>query len=768
MKGRISIALVSALALSTAACRSSSETGAPGAAASASRSADGKAWGGPRAGDWLAWRGPAQNGSSEAVGLPDQVDPDHPLWSYPLSGRGTPVVADGRVYVMGYVGEGPTVREKMVCLDERDGKLLWEKTYRDVVTDTVYSRYSISSPTVDPETGNVYYQTTGGFLTACTRDGEELWQHSLIEEYGKLTFPNGRTGAPLVDEDRVIVHIVSVTWGPLGPARDRFYAFDKRDGRCLWISTPGETPIDNSFSMPYVEERGGKRVLYAETGCGHIVCIDTRTGDPLWRFRMATGAANASIVVQDDTLIAVHGGENLDTSTQGRLVGIKIPANPQPGPKGPVDLDASAELWRVDLEAFSSSPVLAGGRVYQTDEDGELVAVDARTGKLLWKRKLAADQVHASPLFADGKLYVPMNNGSFHVLRPSDSGPEVLCEAQLGGNCLAQPSASQGRLYVHTTDRLYCFGAGGKTPRAARAVAAAAPSAPGPAVRLMVVPADITVREGDEVRFVARTLDASGRVVEERVPDAAEYERGPALELVAGEPGLARAKKQSAGVLKVKAAGLEGTARVRIVPALPFREDFEGFKLEQERNGVKTARAPGGWFGGVPKWEVLEKDGSKVLGRIMDVPLFQRTTSLIGSPLDHDYTMQVDFCIQGNRRTLSSAGVVHQRYLIEIKGNYQEIEISSNVECLKVTAPCPVKADVWYTLKSRVDLLPGGSGIVRAKVWPRSEPEPAAWTIEVPHADAHTHGAAGIYGFTPQSRYEVYLDNLSIIPDSPR
>src|SRR5262245_20675814 len=124
-------------------------------------------WMGPSSADWLSWRGPAQNGSSSDTGLPERVDPDRPLWSVPLCGRGTPVIAAGRVYVMGYTGEGPTLREKIVCLDQRDGKVLWEKSYRDFPTDTVYSRYSISSPTIDPETGNVYYQTTSGLVLGC-------------------------------------------------------------------------------------------------------------------------------------------------------------------------------------------------------------------------------------------------------------------------------------------------------------------------------------------------------------------------------------------------------------------------------------------------------------------------------------------------------------------------------------------------------------------------------------------------------------------------
>src|SRR5262245_49179394 len=106
----------------------SGASGTPAAQAQAARATPSAAtlpWQGPSADDWLSWRGPHQDAHADATGLPDQVDPAHPLWSVPLSGRGTPVVAGGRVYTMGYVGEGPTLREKIVCLAERGGTILW-------------------------------------------------------------------------------------------------------------------------------------------------------------------------------------------------------------------------------------------------------------------------------------------------------------------------------------------------------------------------------------------------------------------------------------------------------------------------------------------------------------------------------------------------------------------------------------------------------------------------------------------------------------------
>ena len=195
---------------------------------------------------------------------------------------------------------------------------------------------------------------------------------------------------------------------------------------------------------------------------------------------------------------------------------------------------------------------------------------------------------------------------------------------------------------------------------------------------------------------------------------------------------------------------------MRVVEALPIDEDFEGYPLE---------KAPGHWLGGVAKWEVLERDGSKVLARKMDNPLFQRTISFIGHPNTSNYTMKVDVMTDGNRRSMSSAGVIHQRYQISLKGNYREIEVSSNMEHRKVSAPFKMKVGQWYRLKTRVDMQPDGSALVRARAWPRDEPEPADWTIEVRDPNGHTNGAFGLYAFTPQSRFTAYIDNITVTPN---
>jgi hypothetical protein len=412
--------------------------------------------------------------------------------------------------------------------------------------------------------------------------------------------------------------------------------------------------------------------------------------------------------------------------------------------------------------------------VYQTDEDGELACVDAETGKLLWKHKLAPDQVHASPLHADGKLYVPMNNGTFHIVAPKDDGPEILDQDQLDGNCLGAPALANGKLYVHTTEKLYCF-AGSQTnvkdasvPAPTAAASAAARTA-GPAVRLQIVPGDAVIEAGHSLAVRARTLDAAGRIVADPAPGAVFTTTLPLKEETPGRFAVARDARAGAGMLAAEAAGLKAEARVRILAALPYREDFEGTKLDQPKLDAPAEERfgfpPPFWLSCRTKWDVREKDGSQVLARTIDNPLFQRSITLFGDPTDSNYTVQADVMVEGNRRGLASVGVVNQRYLIWLKGNYGQLEVSSNFESLRVNAPCPFEADTWYTLKTRVDLQGDGSAIVRAKCWKRGDAEPSEWTLEVPHEHAHQNGAAGVYGFTLMNRFKAYVDNVQVTPN---
>ena len=116
---------------------------------------------------------------------------------------------------------------------------------------------------------------------------------------------------------------------------------------------------------------------------------------------------------------------------------------------------------------------------------------------------------------------------------------------------------------------------------------------------------------------------------------------------------------------------------------------------------------------------------------------------------------------EGNKRKMSEVGLVNQRYLIILKGNSQQVEISSNQERVKHAVPFAWTPNQWYHMKSRVDVAQDGKGVVRGKVWKKGDPEPDAWTIEFEHQTAHRNGAPGVFSFTPQEQ-RAWIDNIEI------
>lgn len=756
----------------------------------------------PKAGPvqgWLHWRGPHQTGVSDETGLPKFWEgAAEPLWTKDLAGRGAPVAAGDRLYVWGYRSVGQSsegrddVEEVVACLEADTGKTIWEHTYRDYLSDIIYNRYSIGSPTIDPATGWIYVQVVPGTLVCLTPDGKEEWSMPLLERYGRLALPNGRVGAPVIDDDLVIVHGVTANWGRQGPGRDRFYAFDKKTGEPVWVSQPGIRPKDGCFSSPFLAWHGDRRVLYSGTGCGNVVAVNARNGDPLWRIKVSLGGVNASVLLHDDKLIVIHGKEKV-----GNMMAIRLPELPAPGAK-PLVLGDDAVLWKNDLYAFTSSPILVGDRIYQTDGAGSLSAVDVNTGKVLWKLKLDTEQRHASPLYADGHLFVPMVSGNLYVIKPGEKAGTIVKKIALDGKCFGPPAVWNGKLYVFTTKKLYCFG----RPGAGKSISVTAPAvakrpAPGKPVRLQIIPTEVLLRAGDTQTFRIRSIDANGLPVSWIDPKEAAFEKWiPATAKVrvklsatvddAGRLTADKVDRPSAGAFRVTHGGLVGTFRGRTMPALPMREDFESFNVSVQHKteqSVTFGYPPLAWIGARFKWEVRNEDAgagagarNNVFTKTIDRLLFQRALTYIGHPDLSNYTIAIDVKSdsRGRRRRDRNrpggqVGLICQRYLVVMKyvkpdpdaRSVPGIEISSNLERLRVAQPFHWEANKWYRLKATVRVNADGSGVVKAKAWVRGEPEPAAWTIEVPVTKAHRQGSPGLFGFAVNQR-RVYIDNIEV------
>jgi len=748
------------------------------------------------AADWTQWRGPLQTGVSLEK-FENHVYPEKPLWTSPLPGQGTPLVIDGKLYMLGYRGEFEDLVETMTCFDAVTGTLIWEQQFRDFISDTAYNRYAIGSPAYDAETKQLYLQTTNGVLVCFeAATGAIQWSQSLMEGVGRLTFPNGRTGAPVIEGDTVIVHCITANWGAAGPANDRFYCFDKRTGELVWFTGGGLQPKDSSHSTPFVETRYGRRVMYSGTGDGNLYAFNARTGEPLFRFHLSKMGVGCSPVIAHDTIMGIHADENVDSSEIGRFVGVRLPAEIPAHHNDPTRTDApalppSAEAWRHPYSSFTASATIVGDRVYQIAQTGQLLCVDIKTGELVFAKKITESNLHSSPLYVDGHLYCAIKGGTreggglasfIHVFKLTPEGADAVKVIEMDGECNAQPAVSNGRLYIPTRIQLYCFAIAEGSLTDTPAPAVEIPEA-GPPAALRIIPQEVTLAPGAKATFRIQTIDAKGFVVGEaepvtwasyipataRVRATADAAFNAAGELVAGT-------KISAGAFKATtASGLTGVIRCRVIPASTQTEDFESFDIAEvhpTEPDTIFAYPPLPWMGARFKWEVRDwidpedpTKKSKVLAKTLDQIFFQRAMTFIGTEEARNYTLQADVLTDGNRRLKSEVGVVNQRYIITLKGNENSISVSSNYERFAVHGPFQVKANVWYVLKTRVDHQPDKSSIIRVKAWERGEPEPAAWTFESTHVNGHDRGAPGVFGFSPQVQKRVFIDNIVVTPN---
>jgi len=203
--------------------------------------------------DWPHWRGPEMNGVSREKNLVDSWSPrgKNLLWKKTeLAGRSTPIVMDGKLYLMardlpGTKKEG----EKVVCLDAVSGKLLWENRFNVYLSDVPDTRVGWSSVVGDPSSGDVYALGVCGYFQRINgKTGKTVWSHSLSEEYGLLSTYGGRTNFPVIHKNLVIISAIVIGWGKMAKPAHRFIGFDKRNGQPVWFEGTRPLPYDTTYS----------------------------------------------------------------------------------------------------------------------------------------------------------------------------------------------------------------------------------------------------------------------------------------------------------------------------------------------------------------------------------------------------------------------------------------------------------------------------------------------------------------------------------------
>ena len=719
------------------------------------------------ASDWYHWRGPWQNGVSPETDLPA----DWPvLWKAAYGSRSTPLVLNGRVYFINYLGEKETIQERVMCLDADTGKFVWQHNFNVWHTDIVTVRLGWTNLAGDPKTGYIYAHGTQGMLFCFDKDGKIVWSRSLLEEYGRISGYGGRLCSPIIDEDLCIIGMLNSSWGDQGKGGNRFVAMDKRSGAVVWWSEPSGQPKDTYYSVPAVGVIAGQRQLVSGTADGSVVGMQVRTGKKLWGYKFSTSAINVSPVIDGDLVYISHGEENPDNNIKGRIICLDCSQIKGGQPK---------LVWQKDgIKARWSSPILKDGRVYFADEIAKLYCFDAKTGKQFWKFNYGSN-ARGSPVWADGKIYVGDVNSKFHILQPGDKKCTELHEEFFQGaegadvEINGSPAIAGGRLYVTTSDEIYCVGKKGAKAAPEPPIAPPGKLAEAGAAQLQVVPADVVLHPGESVSFQIVPFDKDGNIALAKlgVPEwslpAPPMPPGaktapPPLDGKIGDGKLTvDAKKASQqGYVQVKVGDLIGRARVRVAPRLPYAQDFEK---------IPDGAVPGGWVNTQGKFLVKTIKGEKMLAKVNDKasPLIARGNAFIGLPTYKDYTIESD--VQGTKvgAELPDMGIVANRYTLMLEGNNQKLRLVSWDALPRVdqTVPYTIEPDVWYRLKLTVEVL-GDKGTIKGKAWPRDKGEPADWLV-LHDPRPNTEGAPALYGYVKgitenQPGTEIFYDNVRI------
>ena len=270
-----------------------------------------------------------------------------------------------------------------------------------------------------------------------------------------------------------------------------------------------------------------------------------------------------------------------------------------------------------------------------------------------------------------------------------------------------------------------------------------------PAVSLLITPAE-KLTSGDPIEFSVIGFDANGK--QTSVIGAIEWMKtGLTGTLQDSTFTPDKSAGAHAGTVTAQSGDMKAMARVRVIPSLPWSEDFEAIELE---------KIPTHWIGATGKFFVREKDGNKILIKPPAQRGLDRSNVYIGPATMKNYQIQVDLMGTKNKRRLPDMGLIANRYTLDMQGRHQRLQIRSWASDLRMaqTIDFAWETDVWYTMKMMVEIM-DDKAIIRGKVWRTGESEPEAWTITAEDPLPNREGSPGIYGYSPA---DIYYDNLKV------
>lgn len=442
---------------------------------------------------WLQFRGPNGSGVAEDATPPTEFGANKNLaWKTAVPfARSSPVVTADRVFLTASEGD----KLITLALDRKSGKILWRSEVVRPRQMIIYKANDPASPTPVSDGKNVYAFFAELGLIAYGPGGKELWRLPL----GPFNSFYGMAGSPVLAGNKLLM---------VCDHRDHSFvvAVDTSNGKVLWKKDRSNF---EGYSTPaiYTPKDGPAQLLVL--GSQTLDAYSLENGERLWwvtkvgSYTKGVPLVDANMVyvygeggdapffpVYEDSLkkydkdndqrihieemkvekeMAEHFGwldanrdnyvtrEEYDFVRNSTTGGHGITAV-RFGGKG--DLTGTNVTWTIK-KGYPNipAPLMYRGVMYLMKEGGILSTVNPVSGEVLKQGRTpeALEAYYASPVAADGKVFVVSESGKVTVVK-ADAQWEILKMNDLGEEVFATPAIAGNNLYIRTRSALYSFG----------------------------------------------------------------------------------------------------------------------------------------------------------------------------------------------------------------------------------------------------------------------------------------------------------------------
>ena len=440
--------------------------------------------------EWPMWGGTAdRNMVSSMKGLPttwDLKSRKNVKWMSELGSQtyGNPVVAGGYVLVgtNNEANKDPNIKGDkgiLMAFRESDGQFMWQAVHDKLAAGRANDwpfQGVCSSPLIDK--GIAYYVSNRGEVMAVDLDGfrdgsndgvkdeklkrevdvDVLWRYDMMEELGVMQH-NMANSSPVSFENLIYVSTsngqdeshVNVP-SPKSPA---LIAVDKTTGKLAWEDKGvGEKILHGQWSSPAVARVGDVVQVVVGQGDGYVRGFEAKTGKPLWEFDLnpkdsvwpkTRNEVISTPIIIDNVVYIANGQDPEHGEGVGHLYAIDATK------RG--DITKTGQLWHYgDIRRSISTGALFNGILFYSDFSGFLHAVDAKTGKQLWKHDMFA-AIWGSPMVIDGKVYLGDEDGDITILN-ADRTLKMVAENNMGSSVYSTPVPANGTLFVVNRNQL--------------------------------------------------------------------------------------------------------------------------------------------------------------------------------------------------------------------------------------------------------------------------------------------------------------------------